>query len=158
MWDLRRSLRSTLAISLVLILGAAMLVSTPRSAGANTSDKAATLTNDKRIIHLLSRIGFGPRPGDIEAVRRMGIDKYIDLQLHPERISDASVEAKLSGLETLHMPIGELYEKYPQPGAVAKQLGIRGQGAAPVQKPDAANNPQGQASPESAGQVKDTSA
>src|SRR5215469_5804616 len=53
-------------------------------------DRAPGLAADKRINHVLNRIAFGPRPGDVEAVRRMGIDKYIDLQLHPERISDAA--------------------------------------------------------------------
>src|SRR5215831_7967250 len=78
-------------------------------AGLDSSDRAAVLSTDKRINHLLNRIAFGPRPGDIEAVRRMGIDKYIDLQLHPERINDSAIEARLSTLESLHMPIGEAY-------------------------------------------------
>ena len=35
---------------------------------------------------VLNRLAFGPRPGDVEAVRRIGLEKWIDLQLHPDRI------------------------------------------------------------------------
>jgi uncharacterized protein (DUF1800 family) len=64
----------------------------------------------------------------------MGIDRYIDLQLHPERINESGVDAKLSSFETLHMPVGQLYDKYPQPGLIARQIGIRGPGVANAQK------------------------
>ena len=42
---------------------------------------------------MLNRLTFGARPGDAEKVRAMGIDKWIDLQLHPERISDPAADA-----------------------------------------------------------------
>jgi uncharacterized protein (DUF1800 family) len=130
------------------------------AAGVDSSDRAAGLSADKKINHLLNRIAFGPRPGDIELVRRMGIDKYIDLQLHPERIKDSAVDTKLSTLGSLHMPIGELYDKYPQPGQIARQIGIIGPaagGANDAKKPDAANN-QSQAGADAAGQANDTAA
>src|SRR5580658_2922473 len=44
------------------------------------------LSGDQEILHALNRLTFGPRPGDIEAVKAMGLSKWIDLQLHPERI------------------------------------------------------------------------
>ena len=39
--------------------------------------------DDKTIVHVLNRLGFGPAPGDVERLRRMGLDKYIDQQLRP---------------------------------------------------------------------------
>jgi len=52
----------------------------------NSSVLAASLPNDdKAIVHVLNRIGFGPRPGDVEKVRAMGLQAYIDQQLHPVR-------------------------------------------------------------------------
>jgi uncharacterized protein (DUF1800 family) len=160
-----RTRRAAIAIALTaLLLGsiAGAAIQPPAAmAGIETGDRAATLSTDKRINHLLNRIAFGPRPGDIEMVRRMGIDKYIDLQLHPERIIDTAVEAKLSSMETLHMPIGELYDKYPQPGLVARQIGIRGPAAgAPNnnKKPDANSQEQGQAGAGTAVQQNDTAA
>ena len=44
--------------------------------------------NDRTIEHVLNRLGYGPRPGDIERVQAMGVSRYIDLQLHPERLDD----------------------------------------------------------------------
>ena len=53
--------------------------------------KTAALTEDQKITHLLNRIGFGARPGDVERVKRLGIDKFIDQQLHPERLDAQSI-------------------------------------------------------------------
>ena len=56
---------------------------------------STNLTENQRVLHLLNRIAFGPRPGDVERVRKMGIDKYVDRQLHPERIDNSSAETLL---------------------------------------------------------------
>jgi uncharacterized protein (DUF1800 family) len=88
-----------------------------------TSNQApGKLTQDQRILHVLNRLGFGARPGDVERVKAMGVDKYIELQLNPEKIDDWASEAKLQNLETLRMSTAELYERYPQPGQLLKQL------------------------------------
>jgi uncharacterized protein (DUF1800 family) len=83
---------------------------------------AARLSEDQRILHVLNRLGFGSRPGDVERVKAIGIDNYISQQLFPEKIDDSASEAKLQNLETLRMTTAELYEKYPQPGQLLKQL------------------------------------
>src|ERR1700730_12736958 len=87
---------------------------------------AAKLSQDQRILHVLNRLGFGARPGDLERVKAMGIDNYIAQQLFPEKIDDSVSEAKLQNLETLRMTTAELYEKYPQPGQLLRQLQQRG--------------------------------
>src|SRR5262252_7834114 len=46
---------------------------------------ASTLRNDQRILHVLNRLGYGPRPGDLERVRQMGLERWIEGQLEPER-------------------------------------------------------------------------
>src|SRR5438128_1541324 len=92
-----------------------------------TSNKTAgKLTEDQRVLHVLNRLGFGARPGDVERVKAMGVDRYIELQLNPEKIDDSASEAKLQNLETLRMTSAELYEKYPQPGQLLQQLQKRG--------------------------------
>ena len=53
------------------------------------------LTDDEAILQALNRLGFGPRPGDLERVKEMGLQKWIDQQLHPESISDSALEARL---------------------------------------------------------------
>ncbi len=72
------------------------------------------LTADEKILHVLNRLGYGPRPGDIEKVRHIGIEKYIDQQLNPEKIDDKVVEERLKGLNTLSMDPQELARNYPQ--------------------------------------------
>ena len=61
--------------------------------------------------HVLNRIGFGPRRGDIERVLSMGVDAYIDQQLHPERIEDPVVDRMIGGFTSLRMGVEELLEK-----------------------------------------------
>jgi uncharacterized protein (DUF1800 family) len=78
------------------------------------------LTEDQKILHLLNRATFGPRPGDVERVRQMGIDKFLDRQLHPENIDDSDLERRLAVLPTIQMSSVELYQFYP-PGSVVDQ-------------------------------------
>lgn len=59
------------------------------------------LTEDQKILHVLNRLGFGPRPGDVERVKKMGLKNYIDEQLNPEKIKDDAVEAKTAGFDSL---------------------------------------------------------
>src|SRR5438045_5927943 len=90
--------------------------------GMTSNKTAGNVTEDQRILHVLNRLGFGARPGDFERVKAMGVDKYIELQLNPDKIDDSASEAKLQNLETLRMSTAELYERYPQPGQLLKQL------------------------------------
>ena len=74
------------------------------------------LTVDKQIVHVLNRLTFGPRPGDVAEVRRVGIEKWIDQQLHPERISENPIlEAKLKPLGSLELATWQILEKYQAP-------------------------------------------
>jgi uncharacterized protein (DUF1800 family) len=87
---------------------------------------AAKLSEDQRVLHVLNRLGFGARPGDLERVKAMGVENYITQQLFPDKINDAATEARLQNLETLRMTTAQLYEKYPQPGQLLRQLQKRG--------------------------------
>jgi len=80
------------------------------------------LSTEQKILHVLDRLTFGARPGDFEEVRRLGVEKWIELQLHPERIAEnPALEARLKPLDTLRMETDEIFTKYfPQfpPGFV----------------------------------------
>jgi uncharacterized protein (DUF1800 family) len=89
--------------------------------------KSKNLNEDQRILHVLNRLGFGARPGDVERVRKLGLNNYIDQQLNPETISDAVAEAKVKDLATLNMTTAQLYEKFPQPGQLLRQMERRGE-------------------------------
>jgi uncharacterized protein (DUF1800 family) len=82
------------------------------------------LTEDQAVLHALNRLGYGPRPGDVERVKRMGLEKWIDRQLHPESIDDSKLQARLQTLPVLAMSAQTLLSDYPQPDAAAKKLGI----------------------------------
>ena len=74
------------------------------------------LAKPDRPLHALDRLTFGPRPGDLEAAQRMGISKWVDLQLHPERIPENPVLAsKLAPLASLNMTSREAILRYPPP-------------------------------------------
>jgi len=72
------------------------------------------LSSEKQVIHVLNRLTFGPRHGDVEQVRKLTVQKWIDLQLHPDRIPENPIlETKLRTLTTLQLANWQLLEKYP---------------------------------------------
>ncbi len=74
------------------------------------------LSPDRKIVHALRRLTFGSRPGDVERVRSLGLEKWIDQQLHPERITEnPRLEAKLRPLETTRQSATEMVMNYPPP-------------------------------------------
>src|SRR5271166_540405 len=92
---------------------------------ANKEDKAASGPNDnaqRRALHALNRLTFGPRPGDLQRVRAMGVDQWIELQLHPNRIDDSGLDARLEPLRTLRMSTKEIVEDFPDPQAFNQVL------------------------------------
>src|ERR1044072_4948152 len=116
-----RNLKKSVACALLLALTATQpLVSAQKRA------KSQNLTEEQRIVHVLNRLGFGARPGDVERVKAMGLENYINQQLNPEKISDTVAENKVRDLNVLNMTTAELYEKFPQPGQLLRQLQARG--------------------------------
>jgi uncharacterized protein (DUF1800 family) len=87
---------------------------------AEQKGRGVRLSEDQKILHLLNRISFGPRPGDIERIRQVGVDRFIEQQLHPESIDDSDLETRLEVLPTQRLASAELYQFYPPP-QVAEQ-------------------------------------
>jgi uncharacterized protein (DUF1800 family) len=77
-----------------------------------------TDTAQRRALHALNRLTFGPRPGDVQQVMAMGVDQWIDLQLHPKKIDDSALDARLEPLRTLHMSAKEIAEDFPDGQAI----------------------------------------
>ena len=67
----------------------------------------------RRALHALNRLTFGPHPGDVQQVAAMGVDRWIDLQLHPEKINDDALDGHLQAFRTLRMSSKELAEDFP---------------------------------------------
>ncbi|HVH88592.1 MAG TPA: DUF1800 domain-containing protein [Terriglobales bacterium] len=76
------------------------------------------MTQEQRAIHALNRLTFGPRPGDLDRVLQVGVDKWIDQQLHPDSIDDSALNARLGPLRTLRMNPKELVQNFPNPGMI----------------------------------------
>jgi uncharacterized protein (DUF1800 family) len=79
------------------------------------------LSADEAILHALNRLAYGPRPGDVERVRQMGLAKWIEQQLNPNSIDDRALDARLTDYPTLRMSTAKLIDEYPQPKQVEKQ-------------------------------------
>src|SRR5687768_17187786 len=90
--------------------------------GNDVKSKGKALSEDQKILHVLNRLGFGARPGDVEKVKSVGLQRYIDQQLDPMSIDDAVAETKVKDLDIFSMSTAELFAKYPNPGALLRQL------------------------------------
>jgi len=82
------------------------------------------LSEDEAISHALNRLAYGPRPGDVERIKQMGLEKWVDQQLNPDSIDDSAVETRLQKYHTLRMSSKELLEQFPDAGQAARQQGM----------------------------------
>jgi uncharacterized protein (DUF1800 family) len=95
---------------------AAGLTLQPAAAASAAKDDAG------RAVHALNRLSFGPRPGDLERVRKIGVDSWIEQQLHPERIDDAAAERAVARLATSRLDTSDLMKKYDISPAAKREL------------------------------------
>lgn len=123
--------------------GLLLLATLPGASSAHAQPAGREQTADQQVLHVLNRLAFGPRPGDAQRVRAMGVDAWIAQQLQPDRIVDTATDAWLARFEVLGLRGDELIAKYPPPGAQLARLtaqqnaAARGQpGAAPRVSPE----------------------
>lgn len=63
-------------------------------------------------LHVLNRLGFGPRPGEVDQVLAQGVGNWIARQFNPQTIPEpAALISQLSALPTLTASDGELYRR-----------------------------------------------
>ncbi|MGC1619395.1 MAG: DUF1800 domain-containing protein [Candidatus Acidiferrum sp.] len=133
----RSFLAAVLSFACVFSLGidSPLLSATPASTKTKKTKHDPVLKNlpitelneDEAILHALNRLAYGPRPGDIERVKQMGLAKWIDDQLNPSSIDDNTLDARLEDFPTLRMSSAKLMEEYPRPKQVEKQASQRAQ-------------------------------
>ncbi|MBI3792752.1 MAG: DUF1800 domain-containing protein, partial [Gemmatimonadetes bacterium] len=85
------------------------------------------LTEDQQALHALNRLAFGPRPGDVAAVRAMGVDRWIEQQLQPATIADTAVERLEAGFGLLAGTPGDLMDRSPPPAFARQQQARSGE-------------------------------
>lgn len=78
-------------------------------------------TADQQVAHVLSRLTFGARPGDVARVRAMGVDAFIEEQLRPDRLGDLRLKAWLEQFETLDLTYAEMQKTYPRPQDIVRR-------------------------------------
>src|SRR5256885_1820604 len=127
--------RSFLAAILSVTCVLSLTVELPASAGIPAAAKEkkpkadpalkglpiTELSPDEAILHALNRLAYGPRPGDVERLRQMGLAKWIEQQLNPSSIDDKAMEARLQDYPTLRMSTAKMIDEYPQPKQAEKQ-------------------------------------
>jgi uncharacterized protein (DUF1800 family) len=116
----RRAPRAFAFVAVLALLSNNVFVAAAQSMAAKAS--AQKLTEEQRVVHVLNRLAFGARPGEVERVRKLGLEAYIEQQLNPSKVDDSALEARLRNFPTLGMSNGELLAKYPQPGQLLRRL------------------------------------
>src|SRR5262245_2284807 len=84
----------------------------------------AVVSEKDQIAHVLNRVAFGARPGDVERVEKMGVRMYIEQQLHPETIADIETAERLKSLTSLGLDVSDVFKRYPQPQQLAREMGL----------------------------------
>ncbi len=110
-----------LLVAATLLVAASLTTQFALGRKKDTPPAAMPMDAQKRAVHALNRLTFGPRPGDVERVAQIGVDKWIDLQLHPDKIDDSALDARLAPFRTLNMGTKEIVENFP-PEQVIRQI------------------------------------
>jgi uncharacterized protein (DUF1800 family) len=116
----RRAPRAFALVAALALLSNNLLVGVAQTTAAKAG--AQKLSEEQRVVHMLNRLAFGARPGEVERVRKLGLEAYIEQQLNPSKLDNSAVEARLRNFPTLGMSNGELLAKYPQPGQLLRRL------------------------------------
>ena len=138
------SLRVGVLVMSTMAAIVALTTATSRSFAADQSTHIAIApshaivdSNEALVAHVLNRVAFGPRPGDVDRVRLMGVDAYIEEQLHPERIAvGTALQARLASLDVETLPAGTLIDGYR-----SEQRNVRAAQAAQAGKANAGTDP-----------------
>ena len=114
------TIRATTAalLALSLFLPPAPLSAEPHPAATTSS----SLTSDQKLLHVLNRFTYGPRPGDLEHIRVIGLQAWFDQQLAPQKIDDSALDRRLAAYPAMQLPLRELMERFPNQQVIRKMM------------------------------------
>ena len=112
---MRRNRGKFAIIFLCLSLACAVPQLLAKKKEGNKSSAISGASDQKRTLHALNRLTFGPCPGDLQQVMTVGVEQWIDLQLHPDKIDDSALNARLDRFRTLRMSTREIAQDFPNP-------------------------------------------
>ena len=124
------SVKSALALVLCAAIAAPPVVYgqsfSPAQAAPNSEAphrpayESGQLKGDERVLQALNRFTFGPRPGDLEAVRAMGLDAWFEQQLHPQTLDENALNERLAQFPAMQWSVPDLLYRVPS-GAIIRQ-------------------------------------
>jgi uncharacterized protein (DUF1800 family) len=120
-------------ITKLLAVAAALLSVTPigvsaQTAGAKSPARTVTrsdvreLPADQQIIQALNRLTFGPKPGDAQRVRALGLENWIDQQLSPDKINDSGMEQFVARYPAINQDQNDLLRQYAEQQRARRQV------------------------------------
>ncbi len=114
-WRPRAVMAGVLCV--LMVDAPALAVSSPPRPERLRSGRSAVaqVQGEQRVLHALNRFTFGPRPGEVEEVGRIGLDRWFEQQLHPETIDDSALDARLAAFPAMMLPQEELFARFPSP-------------------------------------------
>ena len=130
---MRNMLNRPLTVSVTVL--AAALAAAVFAQAQQPESAAPSASDDRAVLHVLNRLGFGPTSGDIARIKQSGISSYIEQQLHPERLADAAMRERLAPFQTLTKSTRELSQDYFLPAMMMRRQQKRQEGAADPARP-----------------------
>jgi len=110
----------------VMLTAGAWSVDSVSGAVTRVVTAARELTAREQAHHVLNRLAFGPRPGDVERVVAMGVDRWIEVQLRPDGIPDRDTEQLVAtAFPAMRQSASTLLRDYPPRNAQRLQARLR---------------------------------
>lgn len=119
--------RAAVTGTLVALLAGQPLLAEAAVTTAAPVVKMREVQGQDRVLHALNRLTFGPRPGDVASVEKMGLAKWFEQQLNPASIPDSVLEAKLAEYPAMNLSLAELERKFPGPQVIRAMVNGNGQ-------------------------------
>lgn len=107
--------RAAVVGALCVLMAGQPLLAAPPAMKRPHARSAGQIQGQDRVLHVLNRFTFGPRPGDVAAVEAMGVQRWFEQQLNPDTINDSALDARLAMFPAMNMPQLELMQRYPSP-------------------------------------------
>ncbi len=122
--------------AMILLVVGALAVVAANPAMPQAGPSSSSTNEHARAIHVLNRLALGPRPGEVEAVETMGVDRWVDAQLHPNKINDSALDQRLANYAAPFMTAQQLMFEFP-PRPLIRQA-LEGRISAPSREPERA--------------------
>lgn len=126
--------RRTIAMVLAGVLAGVAPGSPAQETRSGHQAGGVSAAGRQRALEALDRLSFGPRPGEVDAVARMGVGRWIEEQLHPEAIDDSALEQRLTEYRAASLDAHTLMVDFP-PNNLVRQA-LRGKLEPPAGEPE----------------------